>query len=288
MGCHNDNMRVIESKIVHWCAPTLAGLKPASMFSMHFLENDACDTCENECCSMMRRNQFMRALHEVGNCLETCGVHVLALAIRPTNALLFVWRPALVEQAIARSRTATYLEAAGYNVNDAGACVAELARRVCAADAADAPMRAVFPHEIGFFLGYPHDDVVAFIEHRGFGGQSVGCWKSYGCTTDARKRSQAYKRCISAFEQMHRDGVSLDRLATLRDSQVVVAHASADAALDLSGSRSRRVRHWGAVPIAGVRKLASCVKRRKSAWHGRRGSGGGPTQVKAAIQPLAM
>ena len=44
-----------------------------------------------------------------------------------------------------------------------------------AAEAAD------FPHEIGVFLGYPLEDVVGFIRHRGKCFTCCGCWKSYGC-----------------------------------------------------------------------------------------------------------
>ena len=37
-----------------------------------------------------------------------------------------------------------------------------------------------FPHEIGLFLDYPADDVLAFVEKGGAGCKLCGYWKVYG------------------------------------------------------------------------------------------------------------
>lgn len=37
-----------------------------------------------------------------------------------------------------------------------------------------------FPHEVGFFLGYPAEDVVGFIRNKGQNFKFCGRWKVYG------------------------------------------------------------------------------------------------------------
>lgn len=50
----------------------------------------------------------------------------------------------------------------------------------CASCASVSFRAAEFPHEIGFFFGYPAEDVFAFIREKGHNYKLVGDWKVYG------------------------------------------------------------------------------------------------------------
>jgi ribosomal protein L31E len=57
------------------------------------------------------------------------------------------------------------------------------------------------PHEIGLFLGYPPDDVEAFIHNKGANYVLCGAWKAYGDVGAARRK---WKKWRAAQEKMAR------------------------------------------------------------------------------------
>ena len=62
-----------------------------------------------------------------------------------------------------------------------------------------------FPHEIGFFLGYPPDDVIGFIAHKGNHCKLCGIWKVYSDVERACTIFSEYQNCkvflLSALER---------------------------------------------------------------------------------------
>lgn len=215
MGCMENTSAKLNRKIVHNCAPTLAALKPANLFTVHFMDARSESACEKERASRIVRAGFASALRSARGSLLSGGVSVRVLAVRPGNALVLVFRRELVARALADARTSAYLHSLGYDVASFDACVDELARRVRASDRGEGAERGkAFPHEIGFFLGYPYEDVVAFIE-----GDSpclcTGCWKAYGDVCSAQACFDAYRQCVRMMEQMHEQGVPLCSLAQM-------------------------------------------------------------------------
>ncbi|MCR5583186.1 MAG: DUF3793 family protein [Eggerthellaceae bacterium] len=214
MGGENTNAKLAK-KIVHNCAPTLAALKPANLFTVHFMDARSGNACAQERASRIVREGFATALRSAREQLGSGGVSVRVLAVRPGNALVLVFRPELVARAFANSRASAYLRSLGYDVNSLDACIAELARRVRASDAlAGADRSRAFPHEVGFFLGYPPEDVIAFIE----GGSEclcTGCWKAYGDACSAQACFEAYRRCVRMMDRLHEQGAPLRYLAQL-------------------------------------------------------------------------
>jgi hypothetical protein len=51
------------------------------------------------------------------------------------------------------------------------------------------------PHAVGLFLGYPLDDVLGFIKHRGYNYKLCGIWKVYGDVEQAKNRFRQYDLC---------------------------------------------------------------------------------------------
>jgi hypothetical protein len=63
-----------------------------------------------------------------------------------------------------------------------------------------------FPHEIGFFLGYPPEDVLGFIRHRGAHCKLCGMWKVYSDVEKARFLFSEYARCRQRLLEYIREG----------------------------------------------------------------------------------
>ena len=70
-----------------------------------------------------------------------------------------------------------------------------------------------FPHEIGLFLGYPIDDVVAFIANKGRNCLCCGCWKCYTDACAAQKAFDKFRKCTSVYKRLFACGRTLDQLA---------------------------------------------------------------------------
>ncbi len=212
----------LERKLVHHCAPTLAALKPASLFTCR---NDAaCGLASTAQCAPQGPEAFEAAFAaELSACrdkLAPCGVRIEVLARRRAGILLYVYRPALLRAQLAQRRVAAYLRGEGYNPADLSACIVKLHRRICGTDlAAKLSGSCTFPHEIGFFLGYPYDDVVGFIENKGENCLCVGCWKVYSRQRDAEACFCRYKTQTAAYEDLYDGGVSLECLATVDEKR---------------------------------------------------------------------
>jgi hypothetical protein len=60
-------------------------------------------------------------------------------------------------------------------------------------------MHSDFPHEVGIFLGYPVEDVLGFVQHRGQHYKFLGYWKVYGDVEQAKKHFRQYDACRKCF-----------------------------------------------------------------------------------------
>ena len=70
-----------------------------------------------------------------------------------------------------------------------------------------------FPHEIGLFLGYPIDDVVAFIANKGRNCLCCGCWKCYSNACAAQKAFDKFRKCTNVYKRLFACGRSINQLA---------------------------------------------------------------------------
>lgn len=197
---------VLERAIVRHCAPTLLGVKPAGMFTCSGACAVAGERCAPPACGIER------AVSACDADLAPRGIRVAVLAWRPYGAIVYVYRPDLLARSLADARIERALRACGYRVpNTPGD--AEAVRSVLA------HLRHRFadgvPHEVGFFLGYPFEDVAGFIEHHGRGYIFAGCWKVYANARDAMRRFARYKRCLRRCVARYEAGATLSELAAL-------------------------------------------------------------------------
>ena len=173
------------------CAPTLAGLKPASLFRYQPAPGqDAAAMAAAWHAALSPRGVTVRVLKQ---CPRTGAV------------LVYVYRPARVARLLAAPHMLDFLAGEGYTPGTADELLAQLAERLCC--------EQDFPHEIGVFLGYPLSDVVGFIENSGRNFTCCGCWKAYGDPQAAQRHFAQLRKCTAVYLRLFHSGTPILRLA---------------------------------------------------------------------------
>ena len=183
--------RSFEAVLVEQCAPTLAGLKPASLF--RYQATDSRQTRETAACWMKQLAPF--------------GLTVRVLKICPQTGayLIYLYRADWLRSILTEPPVLAFLEQRGYRMGEGSPeLLKQLSDRLC--------LDRDFPHEIGVFLGYPLEDVIGFIENRGRNYTCCGCWKVYGDPDAARRRFEDYRRCTAACRERLRRGETVIQL----------------------------------------------------------------------------
>lgn len=178
----------MENGVVTNCAPTLAGMKSANLFSYRY-ESSA---------------EVIRELKDINNKLNTRGVYVEALLWRKESVLIYAYRKTFLERDLQQEGARTLLTSYGYQEYGVDACLERLKERLTQYDC--------FPHEIGIFLGYPLEDVVGFIAHKGKDCKLCGIWKVYVNVSEAGKLFQKLKKCSDIYIRVFQEGRSITQM----------------------------------------------------------------------------
>ena len=193
----------MECLLISQCAPTLAGLKPASLFRWH-----------------TEHSRMSEELQSWNQRLQARGVCVRRLQTQPTFSLIYVYRPAMLQRRLQDAATADFLRGFGYTGQSLEADLAQLQQRLSACPA--------FPHEIGVFLGYPLEDVCGFIRNQGHNFRYSGCWKVYGDPEAAKRQFDAYRVCTDLLCRCYAQGAGAADLTAVdcsgkAENQICVA-----------------------------------------------------------------
>jgi hypothetical protein len=141
----------IKDVLIKYCAPVLMGIKPSAIFTLH------CINCVDYLQNNVAKNVLVTPL-----CQTSCG-----------RILTILYSPRLFDKLSLGKKALFTLSALGYP-EKINSClfVEHLRRRL--------ENYRDFPHETGFFLGYPEEDVLGFIENKGQNYKHCGLWKVYG------------------------------------------------------------------------------------------------------------
>lgn len=172
-------MRFEELLIMH-ASPTLANLKPASLISMRDLEH------EKECLEN----------------LEKRGLMFFPLINNKGQNLLLVYRNDKLKRALSNPLASKIMEHLGYP-EGLEEKLGFLRKRFQATSC---------PHEVGFFLGYPPEDVKGFIENNGKDAIYSGLWKVYSNKENAEKILQRWVKCRRKYIECFLSGTDITRL----------------------------------------------------------------------------
>lgn len=180
--------QTFEATLVEQCAPTLEGIKPASLFRW---QGDGTQALVSRWAGE----------------LEPFGIVVRVLKVCPRTGacLIYLYRRTWLNRILREPANRAFLRRMGYlSQADSEMMLEQLSDRLC--------LEQAFPHEIGVFLGYPLEDVVGFIRNHGRNFTCCGCWKAYGDPVEAQKRFDQYHRCTLRCKERFLQGVEIRQL----------------------------------------------------------------------------
>lgn len=99
--------------------------------------------------------------------------------------MIYLYRSSWMDRILEQPAIQEFLHRMGYQPGTTSSLLEQLSRRFC--------LEQEYPHEIGVFLGYPLEDVLGFMEHRGRNFTCCGLWKCYGDPSAAQARFARYR-----------------------------------------------------------------------------------------------
>ena len=183
-------MTEFESQLIQHCSPTLLGLKQANLFSF-----------EKE-----KIHNYATEIQSYNQCLNPLDIYIEALYCCPERIFLLVYNKEKMLQYLQTPAVSLFLEKEGYPAQPG---VASNFRKVMAHLKQRTNNYSEFPHEIGFFLGYPLEDVFGFIHQKGKNYKCFGYWKVYGNESKAKKLFQQYESCRDILWKKATSGVPI-------------------------------------------------------------------------------
>jgi hypothetical protein len=171
----------IKGIIINHCGPVLMGLKPGALF---VLKSENAYVC-------------------LGGLLPA-RLSLMILRRSDTGLLVFVFAREKLARTIANKSIKTVLSGMGYP--DEAPVFVFLDYLKKQFESRD------FPHEIGLFLGYPVDDVLGFVKHKGKNYKLCGYWKVYGNVERAKLCFRRYDKCRECLKAMLDTREETDRI----------------------------------------------------------------------------
>jgi hypothetical protein len=154
----------LKQILVNHLSPVLLGCKPAALFTAP-----------------------QALLPGLLPALRSSRLSLRVLREGRAGLLVMVFDKERLETAIAWEPAGAILRGLGYPARaPVWACLGCLKQKLASGQ---------FPHEIGLFLGYPAEDVLGFVKHRGRNYKLCGYWKVYGDVEQAKCCFRRYDRC---------------------------------------------------------------------------------------------
>ncbi len=185
-------MESIEQIIGYHCAPAIRGIKVANLVAL-----------PQHLGAMMVEKTL-----EYNDKFNQKGLFFYELCHCEKRKLLLVFRERMLEDYLQQPEVLAFLQNYGYESYETLAeWLLHLRQRI--------EMSDVFPHEIGVFLGYPLEDVKAFIQFRGAGYKVCGDWKVYGNQASAMHAFHCFRMCRDYCHAQLNKGKSLESLVAV-------------------------------------------------------------------------
>ncbi|MCM1506319.1 MAG: DUF3793 family protein [Ruminococcus flavefaciens] len=174
-----------SQKLALHTAPTLLGIKCASLVSLSTSEFDICSHINTFNSRAYRKN-----------------LKIIKLYDYEERSLLLIYNEKLMQKRLSDCAVKSLLSYFGYSEDfSAEEYLNRLGVRISENE--------TFPHEIGVFLDYPIEDVIGFMENKGGNYKLCGYWKVYGNEEKARRTFNNYVRCRNFLCNKLNQGVDL-------------------------------------------------------------------------------
>lgn len=179
---------MLDKYLIFHCSPTLASIKTANLFRLTYTEEADL------------RDQLTAWNENLGQ----KGISLVILQKKGRTALIYVYRKTRLQADLQKPGVAEFLSSRGYLYTDTDHAVAMLRRRL--------EKGREFPHEIGLFLGYPLEDVTAFIKNGGKNSICTGCWKVYYNEQEAKRMFAKFRKCRDVYLRLWNQGKTVRQL----------------------------------------------------------------------------
>lgn len=176
-----------DRSFINFLAPTLCGIKPASLF-----------TVADDEISEGTINRWKSGTEKQNLCLA-------ALRYSTRRWMIIVYDFDWIARLLSDRSIQSYLIEKGYSCpSDTCSTLGELFSRL--------EIGGTFPHEVGLFLGYPYQDVVDFEKNEGRNCKYCGYWKSYSNPSQAKICCDQYRCCTRMCRQWFEQGLSVPQI----------------------------------------------------------------------------
>ncbi|MCI7061657.1 MAG: DUF3793 family protein [Lachnospiraceae bacterium] len=182
----NMDRNNIELRIAYQCAPLLAGLKPSNLL-------------------MLRAKE----LKQVQYLLKQAGIKYFIVAHGQGRAAVLLYNKASLQEYLEQAIVAEKLGKMGYTDLRLGKVLYVFRQHY------EAFLRGEisFPHEMGFLLGYPVEDVEGFIRNEGENSLYTGDWKVYGNLSEKLRLFGKFETARERLMKMVSAGVGIADIA---------------------------------------------------------------------------
>lgn len=190
----------LEQKFLLHSSPTLAHIKPASLFNLSFS-------------SLEGLTELEERLDIVARKLSYLGIQFLILQKKSCCLQILVYRAHLLEKVLANQDVRKFLSCLNYTYDSYSGALEQLTKRFSSSEDEG------FPHEVGIFLGYPLHDVQTFIENLEANRSAhtrqahckkqaccIGAWKAFSKAEKAERTFSRYRACTQYLCQAHQEG----------------------------------------------------------------------------------
>lgn len=183
-------MSDFETQLLYYASPALLGRKQANLFSF----------------SMDCMSDYRKEIQKYQEEFAPFDISVEYLYCRYDRVYLLIYRKKMLLQYLKNPAVRAFLLKEGYPLEQdtpstLPQCLCRLRQRIL--------QSKEFPHEIGFFFGYPAEDVFAFIRENGRNYKIVGDWKVYGNQKVALHTFRSYIRCRNRLMKQASAGASI-------------------------------------------------------------------------------
>lgn len=182
------NAQIFQKQLITHGACTLARMKIGSLFRL--FKKDI--------------PNFLECIRYYGRQCSPFGYRICILEENEESLLVYVFHTQKLAALLLDPAIQEFLSAFGYSSEWLPACaLMHLKKRLHES--------LVFPHEIGVFLGYPLQDIQAFIETD---KQCVcmGYWRAYGRAKQTQKKFHRFDCCVKTIETRLQQGESLEKI----------------------------------------------------------------------------
>ncbi|MCI5697441.1 MAG: DUF3793 family protein [Clostridiales bacterium] len=181
-----------EYQIIKHCAPTLAGLKSGNLIRISF----------------NNKKDLFGQIGAINRKINNKGIYLIALSVSSSEAWIYIFRPHLLQKLLDNNDAMQILGNLGYDLSSVSGLLKCLKTRLENYD-----MKDNFPHEIGFFLGYPPEDVISFFKNKGKNYLLCGPWKVYHDVCSAQCIFEKHRKCTRIYCERYTSGTTLEKLA---------------------------------------------------------------------------